>query len=173
MAEAESEAWRVVVRGRTPDAASADPESGDVTPVAGPAAKIPLKPPHPRHNLNSIRPKHPPKDKNTIVLPGTDVSGDLADISTGRATWQPESNTYEVNGRSYKVESSGTVFPVSGPGLVNLNRYEYRALQQLIGADGNVSAAREALRRDPNVGDSEVTMALEVFRHHKSYRGEP
>src|SRR4051794_14919839 len=46
--------------------------------VQGPAAKIPLKPPNNRHNLDSIRPKNPTKDKNTIVLPGTDVSADLA-----------------------------------------------------------------------------------------------
>ncbi|BCJ52514.1 hypothetical protein Asp14428_39890 [Actinoplanes sp. NBRC 14428] len=139
--------------------------------VQGPAATIPLRPPNSRHNLDSIRPKNPAKDRNAVVLPGTDVAGDLADISAGRGTWRPEVNRYEVNGRTYAVEASGTVFPVSGPGLVNLSRSEYKVLRQLIGSDGDIGAAREALRRDPSVGDADWRPALDVFRHHKSYKG--
>jgi hypothetical protein len=140
-------------------------------PVQGPAATIPLKPPNNRHNLDSIRPKNPAKEKNTIVLPGTDVAADLADISAGRGTWNAETNRYEVNSRTYVVESTGTVFPVSGPGLVNLSRSEYKVLKQLIGADGNINTARDALRRDPSVSDADWRSALEVFKHHKSYKG--
>jgi hypothetical protein len=140
--------------------------------VPGPAAKVPLKPPNNRHNLNSIRPSNPAKGKNTTVLPGTDVAADLADISAGGGAWNAESNRYEVNGRSYAVEPTGTVFPESGPGLVNLSRSEYKVLKQLIGSDGDIGAARNALRRDPSVGDADWRSAIEVFRHHKSYRGE-
>jgi hypothetical protein len=140
-------------------------------PVQGPAAKVPLKPPNSRHNLDSIRPKNPAKDKNTVVLPGTDVPADLADISAGRGTWIPESNRYEVNGRTYAVESTGTVFPVSGPGFVNLSRSEYKVLKQLVGSDGDINTARDALRRDPSVSDADWRSALEVFKHHKSYKG--
>jgi len=140
--------------------------------VTGPAARIPLRPPNSRHNLNSIRPKNPAKDRNTVVLPGTDVAGDLADISAGRGTWRPESNTYEVNGRSYGVETlTGTTYPVSGPGLVNLSRSEYKVLQQLIGSEGDIGTAREALRRNPSISEADWSAALEVFKHHKSYKG--
>jgi len=145
------------------------PEGGTSAP--GPAAKIPLKPPNARHNLDSIRPGSPAKDKNTVVLPGTDVAADLADISAGRGTWNTETNRYEVNGRTYAVESTGTVFPVSGPGFVNLSRSEYKVLKQLIGSGGDVDAARNALRRDPSVGDADWHAALAVFQHHKSYGG--
>nr|WP_221380480.1 hypothetical protein [Actinoplanes polyasparticus] len=140
--------------------------------MQGPAANVPLRPPNARHTINGVRPTSRSSDKNTMVMPGTDVAGDLADISGGRARWVPESNTYEVNGRSYKVEPTGTVFPVSGPGLVNLSRSEYKVLKELVGAEGDVTAARDALRRDPSVSDPDWTMALEVFRHHKSYRGD-
>lgn len=138
----------------------------------GPAAKIPLKPPNNRHNLNNIRPKSPAKEKNTVVLPSTDVAGDLEGISTGRGRWVEENSRYEINGRTYAVESTGTVFPDSGPGLVNLSRSEYKALKQLIGADGDIDAARDALRRDPSINDADWPAALEVFKHHKSYKGE-
>ncbi|MGK5680617.1 hypothetical protein [Actinoplanes sp. URMC 104] len=139
--------------------------------MRGPAAKIPLKPPNNRHNLNGIRPQSPAKDRNTIVLPGTDVAGDMADISAGRARWIDEENRYEVNGRTYAVEPTGTVFPVSGPGFVNLMRPEYKVLKQLIGSDGDIGAARDALRRDPSISDGDWPSALEVFKHHKSYKG--
>jgi hypothetical protein len=141
-------------------------------PVRGPAAKIPLKPPNNRHNLNNIRPKSPAKDKNTVVLPGTDVAGDLEGISAGRGRWVEETSRYEINGRTYAVESTGTVFPDSGPGLVNLSRSEYKVLKQLIGADGDIGAARDALRRDPSISATDWPTALEVFKHHKSYKGE-
>jgi hypothetical protein len=140
-------------------------------PVQGLAAKVPLKPPNNRHNLNSIRPSSPSKQNNTIVLPGTDVAKDLEDIAAGRAKWDGDINSYQVNGRSYGVESTGTVYPISGPGLVNLSRSEYKILKQLIGADGDVTAAREALRRDPSVNDMDWPAAMEVFKHHKSYKG--
>ena len=141
-------------------------------PVRGPAAKIPLKPPNSRHHLASIRPSNPAKKDNTVVLPGTDIAADLVDISAGRGMWIAQHNVYEVNGRTYAVESTGTVFPVSGPGFVNLTRSEYKVLQHLIGSDGDVATAREALRRDPSVRDADWQSALEVFRHHKRYKGE-
>ena len=147
------------------------PGASGVGSVRGPAAKIPLKPPNKRHDLNSIRPGNPAKEKNTIVLPGTDVAADLADISAGRGTWIPKSNRYEVNGREYLVEPTGTVIPASGPGFVNLSRAEYKVLKQLIGSGGDVGAARNALSRDPSIGDADWRAAFEVFKYHKSYEG--
>jgi hypothetical protein len=131
-----------------------------------------LKPPNKRHNLNSIRPKSPARDKNTIVLPGTDVAGDLADISAGQGKWVDKTSRYEINGRTYAVESTGTVVPASGPGFVNLSRSEYKVLKQIIGSDGDIEAARDALRRDPSISDADWPAALEVFKYHKSYKGE-
>jgi uncharacterized protein YukE len=147
---------------------SGEPTGG---PVHGPAGKVPLKPPNNRHNLNNIRPSNPTKDRNTVVLPGTDVAKDLDDVAAGRATWNAKGNCYEVNGRSYGVEGTGTVYPISGPGFVNLSRSEYKVLKQLIGSDGDVTAAREALRRDPSVSEADWTAALDVFKYHKSYKG--
>ena len=152
---------------------SGEPKEPTPEPATGPAGKVPLKPPNNRHNLNSVRPNSPSKARNTIVLPGTDVAKDLDDIAAGRAKWDPDRNCYEVNGRSYGVEGTGTVYPISGPGFVNLSRSEYKILKQLIAADGDINTAREALRRDPSVSDADWAAALEVFKHHKSYKGGP
>ncbi|GID28976.1 hypothetical protein [Paractinoplanes brasiliensis] len=140
--------------------------------VGGPAATTPLRPPNAlRHNLNSVKLNSRSKDKNTIVLPGTDVAGDLADISAGRGTWDSVTNQYRVNGRTYGVEPGGTTFPIEGPGFVRLERSPYKVLKNLIGNDGDIAATREALRRDPSVSEADWTIALEVFQHHKNYRG--
>src|SRR5690242_16611811 len=42
--------------------ASRGSPAGEAGAVRGPAAKVPLKPPNNRHNLNNIRPKNPAKD---------------------------------------------------------------------------------------------------------------
>jgi hypothetical protein len=55
---------------------------------------------------------------------------------------------------------------------VKLSRSEYKVLRQLIGSDGDISAARDALRRDPSISVSDWPAALEAFQYHKSYKGE-
>ena len=65
-----------------------------------------------------------------------------------RARWNPETQRYEINGRSYGVEPSGTVFPDSGTGVVKLDRNEYAALVEIARAGGDPSRA-PALTRDP------------------------
>jgi hypothetical protein len=71
------------------------------------------------------------------------------------------------------VEASGTVYPIAGPGFVNLSRSEYKVLKQMIASEGDLNAAREALRRDPSASEADWRAALDVFTHHKSYKGGP
>ncbi|MET7832567.1 hypothetical protein ABZS44_07025 [Micromonospora sediminicola] len=139
--------------------------------IPGPAGKLPLQRPHPRHNLDSIRAKSYTKEKNTVVLPGTDVGRDVEDIAAGRAVWDPNRNLYEVNGRTYGVESSGTVYPVAGPGLEQLSRGEYKALKEYIAAGGDLDLANQKMARNTSISEEAKVRALEVFRHHKSFRG--
>lgn len=145
------------------------PEGG--APGGGGSPGRTFNPPNNRHDLNRIGPKNPTKAKNTVVLPGTDVAKDLDDLAAGRGTWNPTTNRWEVNGRTYGVEPNGTVYPVDGPGFVNLSRSEYKVLKQLIAAKGDVAAARTALGRDPSVSESDWQAALDVFKYHKNYQG--
>lgn len=137
--------------------------------VPGPAGKVQLRPPNDRHNLNRIKPNSRPKKENTIVLPETRdaVRQDLADIQAGNARWDPATNSYVTDsGRRYKVESNGTVFPVDGPGFVQLNRPEYKALQALIAHNGDVDAARASVSRDPSIPPESFDKAGEVYQHY-------
>lgn len=155
--------------GRARGASGSDTRPGVDPNVAGPAGKIQLRPPNNRHNLNQIGPKNPAKENNTIVLPEArdGVRQDIADIQAGNARWDPATNSYVTDsGRRYKVESNGTVFPVDGPGFVNLNRSEYKALQALIKHDGDVDAAKASVSRDPSIPPASFDKAGEVYQHY-------
>jgi hypothetical protein len=138
--------------------------------VPGPAGKIQLRPPSDRHQLNRITAKSPAKPENTIILPETRdaVRQDIADIQAGNARWDPDSNSYVTDsGRRYKVESNGTVFPVDGPGLVQLNRPEFKALQALIAHNGDVEAAKASVSRNPGIPPESFDKAGQVYQHYK------
>lgn len=106
--------------------------------VPGSAAGKSVKPPHWRHTINGAR-NGEIKPTNTIILRGYEdpVKADVKGIADGDATWNPATNRYEINGRSYGVEPNGTTFPDSGPGLAKLDRNEYAALKELAKAGGN------------------------------------
>ncbi|WP_192580477.1 hypothetical protein [Micromonospora sp. ALFpr18c] len=53
-----------------------------------------------------------------------------------------------------------------------MNRAEYGALKEYIAAGGDIEKARAAIARNPFLTEAAQERALEVFRHHKSYRGK-
>lgn len=145
-------------------------------PVQGPAAKHDLLPPNKkRHDLNRITPKTHAQKKNSVVDPDVDMEADIDAIQRGEATWRPESNEYEINGRTYKVENTGSdglrTYPTGGEGVHNLDQLGYRLLQSMIKNDGDVEAAWQQNHRNPNVTPERWGAALEAFSNHKSYRG--
>jgi hypothetical protein len=117
--------------------------------VRGAARGKDLNPPNNRHTVAGAR--HGEVGAvNSLILRGNEsaVRDDVARIAAGDARWLPETNRYEINGRTYGVEPSGTVFPDSGPGIVKLDRNEYAALKQIAIAGGDVDSVR-VFTRDP------------------------
>ena len=106
------------------------------------------------------------KEHNTVILRGNEnlVRDDIEGISKGRAKLLPDGNTYEINGRRYRVEDTGTVFPVSGPGLVDMDRIEYAALKEIVRNKGDLEKS-QALRRDPKFVNNpdKVAKAKQVY----------
>lgn len=142
----------------------------------GPAADHKLLPPNmKRHDLNRVTPKTHAQKKNSVVQPDVDMEADIEAIRNGRATWNPDTNEYEVNGRTYKVENTGKddlrTYPTGGVGVHNLDQLEYRLLQSMIKNGGDTDAAWEQNRRNPNVTPERWSAALGAFAHHKSYKG--
>ncbi len=112
--------------------------------VPGPARGKELKAPHWRHTVSGAR-NGEVKAVTSVILRGHEqlIRDDVADIAAGRAAWDEKAQRYRVNGRSYGVESSGTVFPDSGPGIAKLDRNEYAALTEIARAGGDVSKVAE------------------------------
>ncbi|GAA2564183.1 hypothetical protein GCM10010435_40550 [Winogradskya consettensis] len=106
--------------------------------VTGPARGKDLRPPNNRHTVAGARSGQVRGD-NTVILRGNEqaVRDDVREIAAGNAEWDDAAAVYRVNERSYRVEPQGTVFPVSGPGLVYLDRNEYAALKEIAKARGD------------------------------------
>ncbi|WP_322983885.1 polymorphic toxin-type HINT domain-containing protein [Streptomyces sp. S584] len=120
--------------------------------VKGPAAGKKLKPPHPRHTLNGAK-NGMVKEKNTVILKGNeaDIQNDIKGIAEGKAKLVDNGSAYEINGRKYGVEENGRTFPISGKGLVELDRNEYAALKEIAKAGGKTDSP--ALARNPRFTD--------------------
>lgn len=151
--------------------------AGPQNPVDGPAANHTLLPPNSkRHDLDRITPKSHAQKVNSVVDPDVDMAADIAAIQRGEGTWNPETNEYEINNRTYKVEDTGVdglrTYPTGGEGVHNLSQLEYRLLQSMIKNNGDIDAAWQQNYRNPNVTDERWNAALDAFRNHKSYQGE-
>ncbi|MFI6641995.1 Hint domain-containing protein [Streptomyces sp. NPDC050504] len=132
--------------------------------VKGPAAGKKLKPPHPRHSVAGAR-NGMVKEKNTVILKGreADVEADIQGIAEGRAKLVDNGSAYEINGRKYGVEDNGRTFPISGKGLVELDRNEYAALKEIAKAGGRTDVP--ALTRNPRFANNPgvVEKAKQVY----------
>ncbi|GAA2445989.1 hypothetical protein [Streptomyces glaucus] len=133
--------------------------------IAGPARGKTLKFPNKRHTVSGSAGGQV-KERNTVILRGNEdlVRADIEGIANGRATLSPDGNTYEINGRTYEVEGNGTVFPKSGPGLVEMDRIEYAALKEIARNKGDIGKSQQ-LQRDPKFVDNpaKVQKAKQIY----------
>lgn len=171
-ARAEAEVDALAIDGAEPEGGARPPRST----VEGPAANHELLPPNKkRHDLNQITPKTHAQKVNSVVEPDVDMGADIGGIQRGEGRWNPDTNEYEINGRTYKVENTGTdglrTYPTGGDGVHNLDQLEYRILQSMIKNDGDIDAAWQQNYRNPNVTPERWSAALNAFSSHKSNNG--
>jgi hypothetical protein len=139
--------------------------------VDGAARGKTLNPPNARHTVAGAR-SGMVRPSNSVVLRGNEdaMRDDVAQIAAGNARWNPATNRYEINGRSYGVEPSGTVFPDSGPGIVKLDRNEYAAMTAIAKADGD-PAKVPAFTRDPRFINNPDAIAKAKAIYDGTYQG--
>lgn len=139
----------------------------------GPVSKQPGRPPNARHNLSRIGKGAPSKANNTVAIPPTSMDDDIADINAGKARYDPETQSYITSGRRYKIKDNGTMYPLDGPGLVNLSREEFNALKTMVKHRGDLEQAWDAIRRDPRMSRGTFDSVRDrVFRHHKDFKDQ-
>ncbi len=141
-----------------------------VSSVEGPAAGKDLKPPNPRHTVSGAG-SGEVKKVSSIILRGyeQDVNQDIADIAAGKATYNKAISRYEINGRTYGVEDAGRTFPDSGTGIAKLDANEYAALQQIVKAKGDLSAAPQ-LTRNPRFTNNPGIVEKALAIYNGTYR---
>ena len=161
--DAEKEAEEARKQADEADKAADRWEAGDD--VAGPARGKTLRFPNKRHTISGAG-SGQVKEANTVILRGNEdlVRADIEGIAKNRATLSADGNTYEINGRKYRVEDNGTVFPVSGPGLVDMDRIEYAALKEIVRNKGDLGKSQQ-LQRDPKFVNNpeKVEKAKQVY----------
>ncbi len=99
------------------------------------------------------------KNLNTVIEPGVDVAGDVAEIHAGKAA--RVGGNHVVNGRKYGVHD-GTLYPISGPGFHPLTRGAFQALG-VFNKFGDTPQAHAILGKMKNVGPAEVKAALKAW----------
>nr|WP_202447637.1 hypothetical protein [Streptomyces sp. SID5468] len=134
--------------------------------VVGSAKGKTLRSPNSRHTIMGAK-SGPAKEKNTIILPGlgSAVDEDIAEIAAGRAKWNEDAQRYEINGRTYAVEPSGTIMPGSGSGFVLLDRVEYSALKEIVKAGGDLDKCQQFKHKPDFVENPEkIQRVYELYR---------
>ncbi len=98
--------------------------------VPGPARGKSLRMPNPRHTVRGAR-YGEIRPRNTVILNGYEqaVREDVEGIAAGRAVLNDDGSAYLINGRSYGVESSGTVYPISGKWIGSTRSQRVRRAQ--------------------------------------------
>jgi hypothetical protein len=139
--------------------------------VDGAARGKTLNPPNARHTVTGAR-SGMVRANNSVVLRGTEdaMRDDVAQIAAGNARWDPATNRYEINGRTYGVEPSGTVYPDSGPGIVKLDRNEYAALTEIAKAGGD-PARVPAFTHNPRFLNNPDAIAKAKAIYDGTYQG--
>lgn len=119
-----------------------------------------LRPPNRRHFLTRVTQKSLRKRRNTVIEPWVDVRGDVEAINAGQAIRR--GNTYTIHDRTYGVEPNGTLYPISGVGLIQLGQPAYSALG-IYNSFGETARAEQILDR-MGVSEADRTVAREVRR---------
>ncbi|MDI5962771.1 hypothetical protein [Streptantibioticus silvisoli] len=128
--------------------------------IKGPARGKVLKQPNARHTILGSKGGEV-KGENTIIPPDRydDVDQDIKAIADGEAAFDNRTGLYEFHGRTYNVKPSGTVFPVSGPGLVEMDNNDYFALHMLAKCDGNVEKFDQQVQYNPRLRNNPASVA--------------
>ncbi len=99
-----------------------------------------------------------------MALPCVDMVRDTDLIRRGNGEFLG-SDRWRVNGRTYVREQTptGTLYPESGPGIVVLDRAEYKALVILATYNGYTEQAANELSRNPHIADEAIEVARSLY----------
>lgn len=96
--------------------------------------------------------------------PDLDIGPDIDKINAG--DFIQEGEDYIVGERRYGMHpDTGTVFPKSGPGLVNVDRAQHKLLKQL--NSGTFDDAMNFAKHAPGLDQAKIDQVLEIWKKCK------
>ncbi len=96
-----------------------------------------------------------------MLDPDVDVAGDLDAMKSGNFT--RSGNDIMVNGRTYEMHGeTGTIFPKSGPGVVQMDRGQHQFLKML--NSGSLENAMKFANNFPGLDPDKVEEVLELWK---------
>lgn len=99
-----------------------------------------------------------------MLDPDVDVAGDLRAMEAGNFT--RTGNDIAVNGRVYEMHpETGTVFPKSGRGVVQMDRAQHQLLKRL--NSGSFENAMKFADNFPGLDRSKIDAVLNLWRKCK------
>lgn len=139
--------------------------------IRGPAAGKDLRSYNPRHTISGAGRNKNFREENSVIMKGKEgeIKKDIEEIAKGNARYNKETDRYEINGRSYGVESGGTIYPDSGPGIVKLDRNEYAALSLISKAKGDMASIEKRLTMDPRFANNPEAVQKAIAVYNGTY----
>ena len=109
----------------------------------------------------------------TVAVGGVDIKADLAEINAGKAILLEGGDIMTSSGRIYGTHpGSSTIFPRSGPGLVQLSQAEFSIYTKIVKSGGLQGGALKAFEGMLNAGNSGLNESsrqklIELFESKK------
>ncbi|GEN08211.1 hypothetical protein SAMN05443572_106364 [Myxococcus fulvus] len=130
---------------------------------AGDMPAKPLKKPADRHSIRKVHQKSYVREDNSVVESRVNINRDVQDINEGKAKKGNESGvqTWTINRRTYGSHD-GTLYPMRGDGIHELNRGAFKALG-IYNEMKDTPRAKEVLDK-MKVPEADRKAALKAFK---------
>lgn len=157
--------------GKKPDTPSSSNDTPETPDADGPPSGGQIKATKPnfgkparRHDPCKTKGNDHTKDKNSMLDPDIDVNADLAKINSG--DFVKQGDTIIVNGRTYGYHAdTGTTFPMSGPGVIGVDRAQHQFLKKL--NSQSFDDAMKFAQNFPGLDEAKIAQVLDLWRKCK------
>lgn len=99
-----------------------------------------------------------------MIDPDIDIGPDIEALNAGK--FERIADDYIVNGRIYGYHPDmGTVYPKSGPGIINMDRVEHQLLKKL--NSGTIDDAMQFAKHLPGLDQDKINKVLSLWKKCK------
>lgn len=104
------------------------------------------------------------KDQNSLLEPWVDIQADMEAINAGLGSYDPGTQLVHVNARTYGIHESGKAYPVSGEGIIKVNRGTYKALLIMRRYNGVNDRSRFEINLNDSISTTDRDDAIRIWR---------